>query len=138
MFGFAYTTQTLQLKWHPDRNTADADATAKFQQVTDAYFVLSDKERRSTYDEEHNFVFDQTVNPISVFAEIFNDLMVPEVPNPSYWWQVGRICIAGITGIVANQYVSSPLVANRNCVWSHAWIHCPERPRSNHWRLLWK
>ncbi len=78
-----------QLKWHPDRNTIDQSATAKFQQVADAYFVLSDKERRATYDAEHNFVFEQAVNPISIFAEIFNDLMVPEVPNPSYWWQVG-------------------------------------------------
>jgi len=76
------------LKWHPDRNVTDPDATANFQRVADAYYVLVDKERRAKYDAENDFEFEENVNPIETFAEIFNDLMVPEVPNPSYWWQV--------------------------------------------------
>jgi hypothetical protein len=44
------------------------------------------------YDSSMNFQFDKPVNPLTVFAEIFNDLMVPEVPNPSYFWQpIGTI-----------------------------------------------
>jgi DnaJ-class molecular chaperone len=76
------------LKFHPDRNTTDPNATANFQKIADAYYVLADKERRTKYDSENSFEFEQQVNPIAIFAEMFNDLMVPEVPNPSYWWQV--------------------------------------------------
>ena len=38
------------LKFHPDRNPGDATAEAKFKEATEAYSVLSDKEKRATYD----------------------------------------------------------------------------------------
>ncbi|KAK9464326.1 DnaJ domain-containing protein [Lipomyces arxii] len=44
------------LATHPDRfpasSTAAAEATKKFQSVSDAYYVLSDETRRAEYDEE--------------------------------------------------------------------------------------
>lgn len=95
------------LKWHPDRqqqqDSSTAASTAQFQKVADAYFVLSDKERRVAYDSEQSFVFDAPVNPIAIFGEIFNDLMVPEVPNPSYWWQpIGTVSGVMLGFIVLN------------------------------------
>lgn len=39
----------LALKYHPDRNT-DADATAKFREIAEAYAVLSDDAKRREYD----------------------------------------------------------------------------------------
>ncbi|KAK2825680.1 hypothetical protein FQN49_007473 [Arthroderma sp. PD_2] len=46
------------LKYHPDRVPADsperAERTKKFQQVNDAYYTLSDKNRRSAYTTAHN------------------------------------------------------------------------------------
>jgi DnaJ-class molecular chaperone len=74
-----------QLKNHPDRNSSPA-ATKQFQEIANAYHVLSDTEKRQKYDTENAIAFDP-VDPIKVFAEIFNDLMIPEVPNPSYWYQ---------------------------------------------------
>lgn len=61
----------LALRWHPDRNKGnEAQANGKFQKITQAYSVLSDKERREKYDKygvtteepthnpnEHNFKF---------------------------------------------------------------------------------
>eukprot|EP00931_Biecheleriopsis_adriatica_P073905 TRINITY_DN48105_c0_g1_i1.p1 TRINITY_DN48105_c0_g1~~TRINITY_DN48105_c0_g1_i1.p1 ORF type:complete len:353 (+),score=96.42 TRINITY_DN48105_c0_g1_i1:60-1118(+) len=40
----------LALRWHPDKNPDNPDATAEFQKISGAYEVLSDAERRSMYD----------------------------------------------------------------------------------------
>ncbi len=39
------------MKFHPDRNTDDADAEAKFKESKEAYEVLSDSNKRSSYDQ---------------------------------------------------------------------------------------
>lgn len=41
----------LALKYHPDKNPDDPDATAKFQQISNAYAVLSDAKQRKIYDD---------------------------------------------------------------------------------------
>lgn len=40
----------LALRWHPDKNSGDAAASRKFQQIGYAYAVLADAERRKRYD----------------------------------------------------------------------------------------
>lgn len=41
----------LALKWHPDRNVNNKDeATQKFKEISEAYEVLSDKDKRQVYD----------------------------------------------------------------------------------------
>jgi curved DNA-binding protein CbpA len=41
----------LAMKWHPDQNADNREAaTEKFKQVSEAYQVLSDKQKRSSYD----------------------------------------------------------------------------------------
>lgn len=40
----------LAMKWHPDKNPDDAKAQEKFKEISEAYGILSDKEKRSTYD----------------------------------------------------------------------------------------
>jgi molecular chaperone DnaJ len=41
----------LALKFHPDRNPDDSSAAKKFTEVTEAYEVLSDDDKRSQYDQ---------------------------------------------------------------------------------------
>jgi DnaJ-class molecular chaperone len=40
----------LALEWHPDKNK-EANANEKFKEINEAYAVLSNKEKRSTYDQ---------------------------------------------------------------------------------------
>ncbi|KAJ3016825.1 hypothetical protein HKX48_003832 [Thoreauomyces humboldtii] len=83
----AYIKESL--KWHPDRNP-NAESTAMFQQVAQAYFVLSDKERRSAYDRsrrEHKTFSSEKADPDSMFGNVFDELLVPEVPNPVWFWE---------------------------------------------------
>eukprot|EP00397_Hematodinium_sp_SG-2012_P032312 GEMP01034395.1.p1 GENE.GEMP01034395.1~~GEMP01034395.1.p1 ORF type:complete len:300 (+),score=74.20 GEMP01034395.1:26-925(+) len=40
----------LALKWHPDKNLDNPDATKKFQAISSAYAVLSDPQKRQFYD----------------------------------------------------------------------------------------
>lgn len=40
----------LAMKFHPDRNTDDSEAEAKFKEAKEAYEVLNDSDKRSAYD----------------------------------------------------------------------------------------
>ena len=42
--------RALAKKYHPDKNKGNKDAEAKFKQISEAYSVLGDKEKRAQYD----------------------------------------------------------------------------------------
>jgi molecular chaperone DnaJ len=52
----------LALQYHPDRNS-EPDATEKFKEVTEAYQVLSDAEKRGMYDRYGHSAFDRSGGP---------------------------------------------------------------------------
>ena len=41
----------LAKKYHPDSNAGDPQAEQKFKEITEAYSVLSDPEKRKMYDQ---------------------------------------------------------------------------------------
>lgn len=50
----------LAKKYHPDTNGGDARAEKMFREVTEAYSVLSDPEKKKMYDQFGHAAFDQT------------------------------------------------------------------------------
>ncbi len=73
----------LAMKHHPDRNPDDPAAEAMFKEASEAYSVLSDSEKRSTYDRYgHAGLHGSGVNPgfnnadeiFSHFGDLFGDL----------------------------------------------------------------
>ena len=65
----------LAMKHHPDRNKDDASAETKFKEAKEAYEVLSDAEKRSTYDRfGHDGLKAQTGGGGSYGADGFGDI----------------------------------------------------------------
>ncbi|WZZ01530.1 hypothetical protein YC2023_073858 [Brassica napus] len=82
----------LAKKLHPDMNKDDPEAEKKFQEVSKAYEILKDKEKRDLYDQVGHEAFEQNAsggfpndggggfgqgfdpfdNPFDIFGQIFN------------------------------------------------------------------
>ena len=52
----------LAKKYHPDTNAGNAEAEKKFKEISEAYAVLSDKEKRKEYDQFGNGDFEYDPN----------------------------------------------------------------------------
>lgn len=72
----------LAMKYHPDRNPGDKEAEEKFKEISEAYGILSDKDKRAQYDQFGHAAFEQGGmggNPFGGFsgmdfADIFSDI----------------------------------------------------------------
>ncbi|XP_076319570.1 dnaJ homolog l(2)tid, mitochondrial isoform X2 [Tachypleus tridentatus] len=79
----------LAKKYHPDTNRGDPEAAKKFQEVSEAYEVLSDDNKRKQYDQFGTTTdfgsaggpgatgfqgFQSTIDPEELFRKIFGDM----------------------------------------------------------------
>ncbi|MBO1328039.1 molecular chaperone DnaJ [Acetobacter suratthaniensis] len=48
----------LAMQYHPDRNQGDADAEARFKEISHAYDILKDEQKRSAYDRFGHAAFE--------------------------------------------------------------------------------
>jgi curved DNA-binding protein len=67
----------LAMKWHPDRNpTKRHESEERFKEISEAYAVLSDKEKRIQYDQVGPSGFNQRYSQEDIFRGFdFNDIL---------------------------------------------------------------
>ena len=86
----------LALKFHPDKNKGDKAAETKFKEASEAYHVLSDKERRTNYDQFGHAAFEGTggrggfsnFDFSSAFSDIFGSDIFDDFFDGFGGWEV--------------------------------------------------
>lgn len=80
--------RSLAMKYHPDRNPGDKVAEQKFKEISEAYEVLKDDQKRAAYDRYGHAAFEQggpgggaggfdfsSNNFADIFGDLFGDFM---------------------------------------------------------------
>ena len=72
----------IAMKYHPDRNSDDANADEKFKEASEAYEILSDTEKRQAYDQYGHAGVDPQMGGggfqgggfSDIFGDVFGDI----------------------------------------------------------------
>lgn len=85
-------------KYHPDLNPGDDEAAEKFKELSSAYAILSDEEKRQMYDRYGDAAFDESgmgsgfsnMNFHDIFGDLFSDFFTGGFSSSSSSWSNNR------------------------------------------------
>ncbi|MCZ6831901.1 MAG: molecular chaperone DnaJ [Gammaproteobacteria bacterium] len=72
--GIKKAYRRVAMKFHPDRNPDDASAEEKFKEASEAYEILSNREKRSAYDRFGHAGVDSQIGGGAGFSGNFSDI----------------------------------------------------------------
>lgn len=96
----------LAKKYHPDTNPGDKEAEKKFKEITEAYNILSDPEKKKLYDQFGHAAFDQsgaamepavTAPVVSMVDSMEVALVEPDLTEPD----LAAMVLAVVVSVVA-------------------------------------
>ena len=64
----------LAIKWHPDKNQGNKAAEEKFKEISEAYLVLKDPDKRTQYDQFGHSAFEGGQGGMNMDMNTFDDL----------------------------------------------------------------
>ncbi|KAG1420180.1 hypothetical protein G6F58_004293 [Rhizopus delemar] len=87
------------------------EATRRFQLIADAYYTLSDRSRRQSYDrsrsQQDRFTPFSSARPNAsttqanhIFGDVFEELLRSEVEHPTYLWRILGAGAGAILGFI--------------------------------------
>lgn len=76
----------LAMKYHPDKNHNDPSTTKRFQQISEAYEILSDPIKREQYEQNKNFHDVDITNSFfdNIVSSLFSMVHIDKVINVTY------------------------------------------------------
>jgi molecular chaperone DnaJ len=77
--------RSLAMKYHPDRNPGDEEATEKFKEATEAFAILEDHEKRQIYDQYGHAGLERSGMPSADdFESIFRSAGVGDIFSAAF------------------------------------------------------
>jgi DnaJ-class molecular chaperone len=104
----------MAIKYHPDKNNSSAESSKKFQQISEAYEVLSDSKKRSKYDQYGKNEFENVMESDAVaehhremFERMFNGM--GDISG-MFGGMMGDMSQMGMNGMNCNKHKINPII----------------------------